>query len=313
MTAAVSSARPACSERALVFACAGETLLGVLATPTGARRAGPGVVIVVGGPQYRAGSHRQFTRLARALAAAGTPCLRFDVRGMGDSGGAQRSFESLDEDIAAALDAAQQAEPACEGWVLWGLCDGASAALMYLHARRDPRVRGLCLANPWVRSVESLARAHVQHYYGRRLMEPAFWRKLLSGGVGLGALRGLWSALRTTAASNTGVAAKSPPRGFVQRMLDGLRGFDGPVQLLLSGNDLTACEFVDLCGRDPGWQQAIARDNVSQADLPRADHTFSDTDDEVRLHAFVQGWLVDHFAFAPAAGLPCPPAIPEAG
>lgn len=304
MTTAVSSARPACSERALVFACAGETLLGVLATPTGARRAGPGVVIVVGGPQYRAGSHRQFTRLARALAAAGTPCLRFDVRGMGDSGGAQRSFESLDEDIAAALDAAQQAEPACEGWVLWGLCDGASAALMYLDARRDPRVRGLCLANPWVRSVESLARAHVQHYYGRRLMEPAFWRKLLSGGVGLGALRGWWSALRTTAASNTGAAAKAPPRGFVQRMLDGLRGFDGPVQLLLSGNDFTAREFADLCERDAGWQRATTRATVQRAALAQADHTFSDPGDEAEVQRQVQAWLAA--CFGPALPRPIP-------
>ena len=39
------------------------------------------MVIVVGGPQYRAGSHRQFTLLARHIAAAGYPVLRFDARG----------------------------------------------------------------------------------------------------------------------------------------------------------------------------------------------------------------------------------------
>lgn len=284
----------ACAERALAFACGPDTLLGVLATPTGPRRPGPGVVIVVGGPQYRAGSHRQFTRLARALAAAGTPCLRFDVRGMGDSSGAQRSFEALDDDIAAALDAAQQAEPSADGWVLWGLCDGASAALMYVDARRDARVRGLCLANPWVRSAESLARTHVQHYYGRRLLQPAFWRKLLTGGVGLGALRGLGSALRTAAASKA--APATPQRGFVQRMLDGLRRFDGPVQLLLSGEDFTAREFVDLCGRDGGWQQAVARGAVQRVELPSADHTFSDHGDEAELQRQVLAWLAARFA-----------------
>ena len=42
-----------------------------------------GMLIVVGGPQYRAGSHRQFTLLARDVAATGVPTMRFDYRGMG--------------------------------------------------------------------------------------------------------------------------------------------------------------------------------------------------------------------------------------
>ena len=55
--------------------------------------AGPrGVLIVTGGPQYRAGSHRQFVLLARFLAARGMAVLRFDYRGMGDSEGAPRDY-----------------------------------------------------------------------------------------------------------------------------------------------------------------------------------------------------------------------------
>ncbi len=48
-----------------------------------------GVLIVVGGPQYRVGSHRQFVLLARALAARGFAAMRFDCTGMGDSDGAR--------------------------------------------------------------------------------------------------------------------------------------------------------------------------------------------------------------------------------
>ena len=48
---------------------------------------------MVGGPQYRVGSHRQFTLMARAFAAAGYPVLRFDYRGIGDSEGESRGFE----------------------------------------------------------------------------------------------------------------------------------------------------------------------------------------------------------------------------
>ena len=92
-------------EQTLSFQCAGDVLQGVVTLPSSTRQpaAARGVVVVVGGPQYRAGSHRQFTLLARALAARGIPVLRFDCRGMGDSEGAQRDFEQLDDDIGAAV------------------------------------------------------------------------------------------------------------------------------------------------------------------------------------------------------------------
>ena len=45
-------------ERALTFDCCGERLVGVLAEPAAFSKLG--LVLVVGGPQYRVGSHRQF-------------------------------------------------------------------------------------------------------------------------------------------------------------------------------------------------------------------------------------------------------------
>jgi len=89
-------------EQALVFDCQGEQLIGII--HQGESEIRIGVLIVVGGPQYRVGSHRQFLLLARALALHGTPVMRFDVRGMGDSGGEQRFFDQLDDDIRAAVD-----------------------------------------------------------------------------------------------------------------------------------------------------------------------------------------------------------------
>src|SRR5690349_14351227 len=90
------------AERAVFFQCQGEQLVGIL---SGAEQpATRGVLILVGGPQYRAGSHRQFTLLARHLAEHGVPSLRFDYRGMGDSGGEVRSFEDVSPDIRCAID-----------------------------------------------------------------------------------------------------------------------------------------------------------------------------------------------------------------
>jgi exosortase A-associated hydrolase 1 len=175
------------NERALVFDCHGDALLGVLHTPVAAQ--GIGVVVVVGGPQYRVGSHRQFVHLARALCRAGYAVLRFDVRGMGDSQGSQRPFDRLRDDIAAAIDTLLAHASSVRRVVLWGLCDGASAAWLYLQASGDPRVVGICAANPWVRSSEGLARTHVKHYYAQRVLSRSFWSKLIRGGIGWQAFR----------------------------------------------------------------------------------------------------------------------------
>ena len=188
------------TEQAFVFPCAGETLLGIVTMPECPRATG--VLLVVGGPQYRVGSHRQFLLLSRALAEAGYTTMRFDYRGMGDSTGEMRDFEAVNNDIAAAIDAFQATCPQVERIVLWGLCDAASASLLYWDATRDARVCGMVLLNPWVRSEATLAKTHIKHYYGQRLMQAEFWRKLLTGNLGIGsALRGFvtnWMRARQT-------------------------------------------------------------------------------------------------------------------
>src|SRR5690606_38195134 len=154
---------------------AGRCLLGVLTRPVEAERQPIGVVIVVGGPQSRVGSHRQFVLLARALAASGYPCLRFDYTGMGDSPGSLPDFESAGGDIRAACDALLEAESQCRGVALWGLCDGATAALF--HAQADDRVCAVLAANPWARSESTRSAALVQSHYRSRLCSPEFWKK----------------------------------------------------------------------------------------------------------------------------------------
>ncbi len=291
-------ARGGCAETALTFDCDGQTLVGVVAAPRVATAAAVGVVIVVGGPQYRAGSHRHFTRLARDLAAAGWPTLRFDLRGMGDSSGELRQFDDASADIGAAIDALQRAQPGVRQVVLWGLCDGASAALLYLDERADQRVRGLCLANPWVRSVHSVASMQVKHYYTQRLLEPGFWLKLARGGVGLGALRGFGRALRAMlggasagAGGNPAATAAGRAADFRTRMARALVAFDAPVLLSLSGDDYIAKEFLLHIAADRQWQQALASRSVQRLDLPGADHTFSDRQTQQVLLAHTLGWL----------------------
>lgn len=278
------------AEEALLFACAGETLTGILTRPQAPPPSGLGVVIVVGGPQYRAGSHRQFVLLARALADAGHVALRFDVRGMGDSSGEQRDFLEIDEDIGAAIDALQSAAPAVRRIALLGLCDAASAALLYLQRTRDPRVQRLILLNPWVRSQQGLARTQVKHYYRQRLLERSFWAKLASGKIALGAFTGLLRNLKDAAfaASATGSAVEQP---FTSRMASGWNEFGGPILLLLSGGDYTAKEFLELARSDPEWQKAQRHPRLLQRELKEADHTFSASTDARLVEQYVFEWL----------------------
>ena len=275
------------TETALAFPCEGERLLGVVSAREGAPGTGDlGVVIVVGGPQVRAGSHRQFVQLARHLAAQGLPALRFDVRGMGDSSGPQLAFEHLAADIGAAIAALQQARPEVRRVALWGLCDAASAALLYLHERPDPRVAALCLANPWVRSEASLARTQVKHYYRQRLMQREFWLKLLRGGVAGAAWRDFIGSLRAARP-----AAPAAQDSYQVRMAQAWRAFDRPILLLLSGDDYTAREFADVATSDPAWRGALAQPGVTRHDLRDADHTFSSPKAQREVEALTRGWL----------------------
>lgn len=260
------------SEHAVIFRLADERLLGIVATPE--EPSDCGVLIVVGGPQYRVGSHRQFLLLSRRLAAAGYPVMRFDYRGMGDSSGAMRTFEDVADDIGAALDAFEQSCSTIRRVVLWGLCDAASSALLYVHSARDSRIAGLALLNPWVRSEASLAQTHIKHYYGQRVLQREFWIKLLSGRLRVvESVRGLMSnALK---ARGPGNSAQNESRPFQDRMAEGLKQFSGRVLLILSGEDYTAKEFLEYAGSNKAWSGLVSADRISRVDLPHADHTFS--------------------------------------
>lgn len=249
--------------------CGGDRMLGIVCAPTSGAHRGVGVLIVVGGPQYRVGSHRQFVRLARALAAAGHLSLRFDYRGMGDSEGRMRSFDDIGADLTAALDCLA-AQPGVRRIVVWALCDGASAALMFCAG--DGRVGGLVLLNPWVRSEATLAATHLKHYYGRRLLERAFWRSMFAGRVDLRAsLRDFIGKARAAVLRRR----QAPRQTFQRSMAEGWRCFGGSILLLLSGRDLTAKEFLEYAAVDSAWRGLLERPNVTRRELAEADHTFS--------------------------------------
>lgn len=254
---------------AMTFECQGDTLLGLLhGVDAQTDRA---AVIVVGGPQYRVGSHRQFLILAQGLADAGVPTLRFDYRGMGDSDGELRGFEHVDDDIRCAIDALCTRAPGVREVVLIGLCDAASAALMY--APLDARVTHVVIMNPWVRTEQSHARATVKHYYLQRLFSRDMWRKVFGGGFDFrGSLRSLVDTVAQLRGTQQPAATVRP---FRERMLEGAQKFRGQILLVASGDDMTAAEFKDHVSATPQWQEVLADVRATTCEMPAANHTFA--------------------------------------
>lgn len=220
-------------DTALSLLCEESELAAVLHLPDSCRNTG--VVIVVGGPQYRVGSHRQFLLLARSLAAAHFAVLRFDYRGMGDSNGNLVGFEHIATDIRTAVDAIIQRVPSVTRVVLWGLCDGATAASLY--ATSDPRVVGLALLNPWIRNGEGPSRSQTT------VIAPA--------------------------------ASDSAHSGLAERISSALDDFSHPILLILSGADILANEFEECVRRTPRLSRRLQAADVTRHTLEPANHTFS--------------------------------------
>lgn len=284
------------TERAVVFRVGEEELLGIL--HPGAANARRGVLIAVGGPQYRVGSHRQFLLLARFLAARGVPVFRFDFRGMGDSSGAQRTFNEVHDDLHAAIDTFSDEVPGMPEVVIWGLCGAASAALFY--GWRDRRVAGLVLVNPWVRTGEGLARAYLKTYYLQRLFSRDFWSGALKGRfnpwVSLRSLgRMVGTALGSTSENSPGAPGNGSPDidsgTLPERMAGGWRRFQGPILVILSGEDLTATEFRDVATSAPAWRGLLREPRLTLCELPGANHTFSRREWRDRVATWTHDWL----------------------
>jgi alpha-beta hydrolase superfamily lysophospholipase len=141
-----------------------------------------GIVLLHGASGHSIGPHRLLVEFAQFAASAGWHVLRFDFGGRGVSGGNTRNA-SLDTMMEDALCACETfVRRASLGWMaLLGLCSGAKVALA-----SSGRVQADALAL-W--SPENLSTAgirershqmaeHLRHY-GRKLMMPSTWRRLV--------------------------------------------------------------------------------------------------------------------------------------
>jgi exosortase A-associated hydrolase 1 len=253
--------------RLLSFDCAGCRLGATADGPLGA----VGLLMVTGGTQTRAGSHRMSERLAAALGREGYPCFRYDRRGVGDSEGEDPGFRGSGPDITAAAAAFRAECPGLERIVGLGLCDGATALAL---SGVEAALAGLILVNPWLVEAEAGAPppAALRRHYRQRLLSASAWRRLLRGDI---SYRKALSGLRRAAAPAPSTLA-SEVRAELERSAL-------PAELILARGDATAIaaevEWRSFGRGDPTYVESDS-------------HTFAKPGDQEALLAAVRSALV---------------------
>ena len=147
--------------------------------------------------------------------------------------------------------------------------------------------------NPWVRTGTTQARTRIKHYYAQRLMQGAFWRKLLSGKVAV--------AAGTEVLQNLRLAIKGAPvsRGvqdsavlpLARRMALAWADFGQRVLLVLSEQDYTAKEFLETVLLDENLRSCMTAPSLIRIDVEGADHTFSQPATRKFVEAEIVRWL----------------------
>jgi pimeloyl-ACP methyl ester carboxylesterase len=279
-------------ERSITFG-ANDGLVGTITVPDSPAASAPvGFVLFNAGVIHRVGPHRINVRAARQLAARGTPSIRFDLAGHGDSARltGQYSFEEQAVvDIRSAMDALRS-EAGAERFAIFGLCSGAYHG--FATALADERVVGLLMFDAYRYPTY---KTHVYHYL-KGLRERHLARRVA------GFLRrGIASlAQRARPASGPDPAAPPPELGRINFIpskaefaagLTTLLGRGVRIAMVYSGGEIRNYNYQNQF-RDTFAPFGIA-DRISATFLPDVDHQASTLADQADLIRLILAWSGD--------------------
>jgi dienelactone hydrolase len=236
------------SSRHVWFENEGERLCGVVTVPEGGR-SDVAVVVLHGWAGYRIGPHQMLTKTTRQLAESGFASLRFDFRGRGDSEGppGEANLATMIADTEAAVDFVAQ-ELDTDHVALLGICSGGEVAIGAGVQRELIDAMALwsvpiVAAEPGRQRPKSRTWHHLKEY-GRKLLRPETWRKIVTGNVRTDMVK---KALVDGGAYET-------PEDNVKLGIDWherFTTFPGPILFIYGGNDpateKSIAHYRDLC------------------------------------------------------------------
>jgi len=268
----------------------GDGLSGVLTAPSDPVRR-IGFLFLNAGFLHRVGPKRLHVKVARALAEAGYPALRFDFSGLGESD-ARPDGMPYEERTIKETQAGKEAlrRFGAERFVLFGLCAGADAALRVGLA--DPRVIGGILVQPYSFG----SRGYWSERYARKFVTAEFWSRLLRGGIDFASAR---QNLQKRRQRNQGSEApddevssfwKMPPPNVI---VSGLRVLgERGVKLLLLYSRPSPAEYNYRTIMKPALEAMGAGAQVEVGVYSRTDHTFGPLSHQARVVDRIVQWAV---------------------
>lgn len=266
-----SRAANSLGETAHVF---GAQLTGIIHHPPVGQTAGVGVILLNAGLVHRIGPYRAYVTLARALAAAGFPVLRFDQSGVGDSptlpaaAPRRRKIET-----GAAMDLMRQ-QAGVTRFVLAGICSGADDA--FHLAKDDPRVAGFAL------------------FDGLAYKTKTFWLK-----YALPRLASPTKVVQFLNRRNENEASVEdyrdfPPQADARQQMDALVARDARMLFLFTSGAYPYFNYEHQLGDCFG--AAGRASQVTVEFWPQCDHTFYLRRDRERMVATFVAWMQSQFA-----------------
>lgn len=264
-------------------------LRGVLVRPE-RPRGDVAAVFITAGLLHKPGPYRLYTDLSRQLGAAGFPCLRFDLSGIGESGsradGTSAEHAAV-SDVGEVLDDLA-GETGCARFVLAGLCSGAEVA--HRAALADERVCGFIAMDGYIPRTP----LYYFHHYLPRVLSARKWLDFLQGRLQR------WRAHPTAAADTEADAlmfwsGPGPDRDQLAREFEALCA-RGVRQLQVFSGGSGDCSYAGQF-RD-AFRDVDFRGLVTVRHFGLADHMYVLRGDRRRLVRAITRWTEEHFGLA---------------
>lgn len=280
----------------------GQVLMGI-ETPSARNEDSPDRptwVFLNAGIVHRVGPHRLTVNLARRVAMAGFPALRFDLSGLGDSHprSAATFEQAAVQDIRDAMDHLEQTSKA-RRFVLCGLCSGADNSLR--AALADPRVAAIALLDPYAYRTIGF---HL-HRLARRVGSLASW-KTLAAQMGRVLRRG--ARPRRAAVVCDAGSDRAPPQPMYSRPFPERSVFAADLRCIVDrGAHILVVyaggmdEIYNYAGQfKAGFRRYGLAGRIRAEFLPACNHTYTETAQQRQLGDLLVAWAEGLFPAAPA-------------